>query len=606
MSDNYAIDSVDDGGNMMREAPAYRKELAQSLNNLFKQVEEFLVISEDDFLAIGGKLREYQSHCKKVNELAKIIIEAIGTDILSAGISKLSGLFASIGTHYENAQETIAKDGNDLNNILTKLTAIENSLAGFDKIVKTLRMLGIASKIESARLNLMDGGFFLLAETVDKMSAQIGERKKEILKKSSSLLVQLKKSLKDLSGLSAEQETQITAFKQSTETSLTMFQQKNQTCASAIGEIKGIGTKLTESLMNIVQSIQFHDITRQQLQHVQEALEELEQKLFDDTEDDLTVFSHVHDNIELQTRQLSGTLTNFNDSVYAIIESLQEVEKGTDRLFEHSSKIICNDQKKENTHHDMFERDLIFITEGLQKSLVIDQNLDESIADIVLIITDLAKQIDSIEEIGTEIELVALNARVKAAHLGIDGAALGVLAEAIQKLSFEAKTQTAETFKALITIDKLSGELRSELTSSRHQTANNLLVTTVEELNSMVASIKKVEETALLETIKLDNIVKLFKNELQTTVDNISIHASAERMLTPVIQEFDQITRELKSRYNIVSQRHSNTEHSIKKYTMMSERQIHTNYTSASSEITNRLAPPKKEDEDLDDNIELF
>jgi len=603
---NDAMNSLRSENLELDQEAAYRKQLAEALGDSSEQLEQFLAISEDDFLVIGSKLQNYQSLCNKINSLSQNIIQAVGTEILSAGINKLDSLFSSIGTHFTQSAETIEKDKKDLECIYSRLSDVEDSLNGFDKIVKTLRMLGISSKIESARLNLMDGGFFLLAETVDKMGTLIGERKNEIKNKSKNLLVQLAKSLKDLTGLASEQEKQSSSFKRSTSSSLESFKEKNLICANGIGEIKIVGTKLTEYLRNIVGAIQFHDITRQQLQHVGEVVVEMILKLNEDGTAESDLYSHIHDNTELQTRQLTGTLENFTNSVFSIIESLREVETGTHQLFNESKKIIGIDTTRSDLHQALFESDLLFITEGLQESLQIDKNLDASIAEIVLIVSELAKQIDSIEEVGTEIELVALNARVKAAHLGMEGAGLGVLAEAIQKLSIEAKAQTGKTFDVLMSIDKLSVELRSELTSTRHQTTSNLLQTTVEDLNLLLGSIKEVENTAVKEIRELDGIVKLFESELQVAVENIKIHVTAEELLVPVISGFNSIAADIKSRYNIESQRALNTKNIIGRYTMMSERDIHTRYTNTASNLNTQVTPSEANSDDLDNNIELF
>jgi len=590
----------------VNQETVYRREIEIELSNLQNQVEQFLTISEDDFLNIGGKLREYQNFSNRVNNHAKKIIEAIGTDIVTAGMDKLSGLFNTIGKHFEEASETIEKDKQDLQNIHNKLSYIEDSLSGFDKIVKTLRMLGIAAKIESARLNISDGGFFLLAETVDKMSTQIGERKKVIKDKTNGLLLHLAKSLGELVNLAVEQDKQNKRFDESTVHSLETFKHKNLVCATAIGEIKVVGAKLTIYLGNIVQDIQFHDIARQQLQHVDEALEEMKAKATGIAENDVEDFSYIHDNLELQSRQLSGTLANFTKSVLSIIGSLHEVEAGVDELFEESRKIISTDSTSGNLHQEMIKENLCFIKKGLEENIIIEKNLDKSIEEIVTIVNDLARQIGMIEEVGSEIELVALNAQIKAAHLGKEGASLGVLAEAIQKLSFEAKEQTEQTNEVLVTIDKLSGALRSELIASRQQTTSRLLETTIQELNQLVGSIKMVEEKSMDESKALDGIVKLFKDELKITVQNINIHIAAEQMLNPIISGFDQITNYLEKQYNIASKREHNTRKNASKYTMMSEREIHNNYTNTSADLSIMMETSKSDNDGLDDNIELF
>jgi len=590
----------------INQESVYRKEIEIELSNLQNQVEQFLTISEDDFLNIGSKLRDYQNFSNRVNIQAKKIIESIGTEILDAGMDKLSKLFGVIGIHFAEASETIEKDRHDLQNIHDKLSYIEDNLSGFDKIVKTLRMLGIAAKIESARLNLSDGGFFLLAETVDKMSAQIGERKKVIKDKANGLLLHLAKSIGDLVNLAVEQDKQNKRFDESTVQSLETFKYKNLVCSTAIGEITVVGAKLTIYLGNIVQDIQFHDIARQQLQHVDEALEEMKEKAKEREENDVEDFSYIHDNLELQSRQLSGTLGNFTKSVLSIIGSLREVEAGVDELFEESRKIIGTDSSSGNSHQEMIKENLCFIKKGLEENIIIEKNLDKSIEEIVTIVNDLARQIEMIEEVGSEIELVALNAQVKAAHLGKEGASLGVLAEAIQKLSFEAKVQTEQTNEVLVTIDKLSGALRSELTASRLQTTSKLLETTINELNQLVSSIKMVEENSMDESKALDGIIKIFKDELKITVQNINIHIAAEQMLNPVILSFDQITKGLENQYNIESKREHHTRKNSSKYTMMSEREIHNSYTNTSTDLLRIAKTSNSDNGGLDDNIELF
>jgi methyl-accepting chemotaxis protein len=584
----------------------YRKELAAKLDYLLNQLQQFLDISENDFLVIGGKLRDYQGLCNKINNLAKNIIQTIGTEILSSGITELGFLMNTIGEHLTNSAQSIEKEKNELLKIQNKLSCIEDNLDGFDKIVKTLRMLGISSKIESARLNLMDGGFFLLAETVEKMSIEIGERKLSIKVKSRHLVQQVTKSFGDILGLETEQQKQNKKFKNSAASSLESFKQKNLVCVNAIGEMNIVGTNLTEYLRNIVEAVQFHDITRQQLQHVCEVIVELVQKVNDDNNyNDNELFSHVYDNSQLQASQLYNTLQDFTKSVMSIIDSLKEVESGTHQLFDLSRKIIGFESSQNKMNHNLFEQELIFITDSLQKSLLIDQNLDTSISDILSVVTDLVKQIETIEEVGDEIELIALNARVKAIHLGTDGEALSVLAEAIQKLSMDAKEQTVEIFELLKTVDNLSGNMRSEFTDARHQTSGILLQTTLEDMNRLVASIKEVENNAMVEINKLDEIVNFFKDELQSTINNISIHVSAEQILSPLTTELHSISDELQSRFKIDSQRIKNTSDIMGKYTMQSEREVHTKFTKASDDAAGRIGIVNDSD-GLGDNIELF
>ncbi|HIJ94803.1 MAG TPA: hypothetical protein HPP94_03485 [Desulfuromonadales bacterium] len=63
-----------------------------------------------------------------------------------------------------------------LEQVQVLLDMLSEPLAGFQKMYKTLRMLGISTKIESARLGEMGSGFVNLALDFEKLSHQVNER----------------------------------------------------------------------------------------------------------------------------------------------------------------------------------------------------------------------------------------------------------------------------------------------------------------------------------------------------------------------------------------------------------------------------------------------
>ncbi len=102
--------------------------------------------------------------------------------------------------------------------------------------------------------------------------------------------------------------------------------------------------------------------------------------------------------------------------------------------------------------------------------------------------------IEAIEDVGAEIELIAINASIKAAHTGTAGAALGVLALAIQRLSADARRQTDAVARILKTIFEASRTLQE--TASRHndQSASRQVV---EELDSALGGTRACSQRSL-------------------------------------------------------------------------------------------------------------
>ena len=86
-------------------------------------------------------------------------------------------------------------------------------------------------------------------------------------------------------------------------------------------------------------------------------------------------------------------------------------------------------------------------------------------------VAEMTEFVSSIEEVGAEIELIALNASIKAAHTGEEGKALGVLAQAIQRLSVEARDRTSAVSEVLRSISDASAALEkaSDTGEKQHQ-----------------------------------------------------------------------------------------------------------------------------------------
>ena len=158
--------------------------LNRNLEETISSINLISTNSEKDFLEIGNKLRKFSDTSNKLTHIATQAADAVSDDILQKGISDLKEFLTEFRSYLKSSLGEIINDKSELQKILPSIEAIYDQISGFDKIVKNLRMLGISTKIESARLGTEDQGFYALAETVDKLSGMIKEKAEVILKKS--------------------------------------------------------------------------------------------------------------------------------------------------------------------------------------------------------------------------------------------------------------------------------------------------------------------------------------------------------------------------------------------------------------------------------------
>jgi len=358
-------------------------------------------------------------------------------------------------------------------------------------------------------------------------------------------------------------------------------------------------------------SVQFHDITRQQLEHIVEASSELAHNLLNRqsdvpvTDDD---YGMVHDICELQVRQINNTANEFNIAVTNIISNLQSVAGNMAAIFIDSNELIVDSSYEHEGSLKSVQNELYRISEGVKSNIVFENQLEESIKHVVNIVDDLSMFVQEIEDIGSEIELLALNALVKAAHTEINGSALSVLAQEIQNLSIEAKLQTNSYSDILKKIIDTSKKLRDNISRSDNADETNNLFDTNNEITQLINSMicTEIESGKMISTINSD--IKLLKEEIETIASNTTIHKKAEVFFYEVSSALNSIVTDLIENTGLIPNKSQNTAELMNKYSMQIERKIHQDYSIANNKPKSNLGSDliTPDNEQFGDNIELF
>ena len=582
-----------------------------NLNFLSGMITGFNGNSEKVFLEIGNKLRRFLTVSDQSTKLATRASEAISDEILQNGINELNSFLNDFSTYLNLSINEIQNDKKELQKILPSIESISFQLSGFDKIVKQLRMLGISTKIESARMGSEDHGFYALSETVDKLSGQINEKAVTILKKSNELVAELNKTILNLTKLEFDKKVQSESIFLNTQKSLQVFNSKHTERIEKTEIVFENSKKVYEKINEVVISIQFHDITRQRLEHINQAFSELTDKInsfltSDDTEP-TQLYSTIHNICGLQAVQLANTMEDFKNAVSSIKENLVAVGASANQILVNTSLLLDEEDLSKKSSLRKVQEELGSILVGLNKNIDIGNELSKSISAVVRVVDDLSKYVMEIEEIGSEIEIIALNARVKAARTGSNGSALGVLSETIQKLSVDAKSQTNATAEILNFISQESKNLRISVESGSYRDDNEKMMKDTEGISDLTNKLINLEKGASIYLDELRSNINALHNEIYEATEQIQVGEEAQTLMEDSTSGLNEIITDINKK-GITSSGHEEfTQNLMKKYTMNTERKIHQNFTGISrnngfTEINKNANTGNS----LGDNIELF
>ena len=561
---------------------------------------ELAVISgttEDEFLAIGGRLQDFYQRGIGISGLASEMMGEVAGDHVTGAMDGLGGMLDDMGHYVGRAQKEIEGSALTLREILGLLDDVAGPLSGFKKVNKVLRMLGISTKIESARLGQSAAGFDTLASDVGELSVQVNDKAAIILRRKDELARAIEQTLAGVLNSGAQQHDQVIEVLGRTRVSLQSLTAINTRCSSSVAAVSAVSDEVYRSIGDVVMSMQAHDIVRQQIEHVEESLFELKQGLATGA----AGAEEAAGICELQTAQLRHAAAELEGAVRTIVESLREIARKQSGLSAETSGMAGMADQAGGSFFTEMEKDISIVSDALLESSKVNQALCVAMGTVAETVGEIATFVGDIEKIGEEIKLIALNAQIKSAYTGEEGAALGVLAEAIQRLSIDAIDHTGAvsgTLHAIIAVTDRLNEGVGAGASGLESEVHGMVAT----LSGLLHALRQVNDTLQRSLRRMDDAVTLLSSDIEQVIGGITVHRKFAQVLEGAIGGLSGIAAE--ARRLAPASGAGNLDQLANRYTMQSERRIHESLMDAPA--AGRQAAVPGQGDELGDNIEFF
>ena len=437
---------------------------------LAKRLNFLIQNREDEFLALGASLMTFDAQSREISssatELAGLCAGQDVTESTSALSAELDGLKEVCGA--SSANENIEA----LGRTMRLVTSLDKEVSEFGRIIRSLQMLGISTRIESARLGDQGLGFSTLADDVETLAGKIVHDSTAIGGKSRDLAKLMATATQRTTTLSLEQaqcSTHITVeINEAIETLMALMGKAREVS-------EGIALRsaaVSASVSDVVSSLQFHDIVRQQVEHVEEALLDMGAQIDEagcqgmQEEESPPCYRELvgwmADVSELQVSQLDNATERFVSAVNGLRDGLAEIASQTDELRMDVESIATAEKGAGETVFARVAKSTGQVVSVMEQFSGKATEIASLIGQVAGTVSSMSEFVSDIEEVGSEIELIAINASIKAAHTGEEGKALGVLAQAIQRLSVEAREKTGAVAKVLMEVGEASCDLEAK------------------------------------------------------------------------------------------------------------------------------------------------
>jgi len=564
--------------------------------------------SSEVFLQLNAYLKDYYSKINIISENASRIFASIIGDDQQNLLDQLDLLYNGIRDYKVLAESENRKGTANLNEINNLVSFLMMDIRNLNQNLITLKYLITNYKLVSS-YELSD----LEAKSNIQQWFDISEKIHPHISKAVSEMDKLRVILFELlnSGKAdfKDSSRNITELSDDIKGIYRTFIEKNQQSEHYFPMLKEKTAHSSESIGNIITHLQYHDIIRQKIEHIQQSHLKIINMLRDD--DTLTsqnqdtsseiVVGHIADIVALQAEQLILVSKEYQNALKVITHNFRSIAEDTSSISRISNEFSSDDRNAEIT---LLKKIKMKLDQGI---VMLDSNKITLIHSDLLRITDQVSKIKDIitSEITEPLVLMEKEKLLKSGKdLSLKGEnpkILGII-YLIYNLAEDLSNNRRDLILRLNELCSLNMKLKEPLAdiglgSISEQEQIRLMVKITQVLNKLD------DDNAQLDSVLQENdlLNADILEKIEGTINKVDYYDLFEKVINDVIDQLNFVNSNLTS--GDASRDRKITKDSLKDiesfYTVASERLIHNKYIGEEEGET----PEEKGEED---DLELF
>jgi hypothetical protein len=579
------------------------KDGAAALGRVIADLDRLNGGTERDFLKIGEKLAGFMEAVKLVSsELAGLADQLLGEQGARASEALTGAL-----EHARRMVECAEGSASLLGGMRRDAERMKETLNGFKDTLATFHILGVLTRIETAHLGSVGANFGHLADDVKALADTIQGKIESAMETVGRLIAPIEGVLHGVSEHLEGRAKDLPRVLAELLAELEEFRAVQSRTREATLRLEARYAAISKAFNELIVSIQFHDITRQQVEHVVEALRRLRGGSggAGNGGDPVAV-------LELQSLQLADAGGKFAASVATVGNSLDEIAANVLEMDGESRALSGVSGDAQNSFFLQMERKCTAIRAHLGGCAETEEAARSASANLGDTIDWMQGSIEEIQAIEIQVQRMALNASIRSDHIGAAGDALGTLAVAMQTLAAQSRERSDALTAAVERISQAAQGLSGHLGEARK--ANRGV--SLEAIGAVAADLHSASERSFARIAQIAARSQRLREDIAAAREGFS----AGDLFAEAIADAQARLREIGEGQRSGARRDGagrwerDMADLAKHYTMQAERDVHAGVAGEAASMAPAPAGaiqappgfPSLEAAELGENVELF
>lgn len=564
--------------------------------------------TERVFLAVGDKLMEFRASARQIASDMAAVTELIAGEQGRNASQALSKLL----DHSRQIDRRIEASGSALASVRDLSNRLRKTFSGLTNLVAVFRSLCTLTQIETARLGGAGADLGHLAAEIRPLSESIQASGEGVVESSDRLERAVERAIRQGSGLRAAELKDMPALISGVLDSLRLFEERRQAALESSSRQAAEYAAVGQAIDDLVGAIQFHDITRQQVEHVLEALRQLGGHSNGSGAGVNPARLDTRVVLGLQSSQLVEAARLFAQSTEQMDRALESIAARLQNASEAVRELTGVSSHAGDSFFQKMEAQFSGILKVLGTCTAAQAEIESTVTGLAETIGGMRATVDGIRGTEIQIQRISTNATIRATHIGASGVALNKIAEVMQHLALESNANTEEASATLDAMSEVAGRVSWSAGSQAEKDA-----TTNQVAGEMQHALAGLHASSISSEGRVDHISQL-SARLAEDIGALRARISAGRMFAEVVGrvrgEFEAAAaHEAGESSQDAAIAKEQLEHLAKTYTMQSQRDVHQSVVGTAvgvggTPVAATAAAPKagSGEPDFGDNVDLF
>ena len=588
-------------------------DILNGIDNCNEHIHQTITVSEQDFLTLGSKLATCNQYSQSVTRQSSAIAGAFAGDEVRQSLSDLNIALTAITDRISSTEDFLSTEMGNLREISHLISEAVDILTGFKRLIKRLRIFSISTRIESERLGDSGAGFHVISQLIDDLADDVRDKFDAIRNSSGKLTGIITQTMQQIVTLDQKRKAESGNLAGEIDRNISFLSEKYQQAGRELTSLSELSGSISKSMSDIVASLQFHDITRQQLEHILAALQDCvsiadtvfaSEDYLSDTENHRKA-GEIYHLILIQNAQVQNSQDELLRAIDTITSGLTAVQESTISEVRRL-KIFAEgagSRNKENQLNRLTDS-FLKIPEMLGKVNLITDELKTSVQSVLPLVNELLLFSEQIDKISAEIKLIALNASVKAARAGIEGRGLGVLADAIQELSVDAEGIIHSIMSIL---EKVKEKTTSHASLLNENDGSESLQTITEQITANVGYFRTMDQNVLSGLEQMNKSVQELDTQIANALKSLHLQTVVSSSLSAASSHLSNIAGIIEAEFNLEHVTAADLKRLRDNYSMEREREIHDSILfDTDAPVSEGYQHNDTGSGEYGDNVELF